>query len=213
MDFLLKVGQGKHINDMYDNEYLFFNSFSTFRTNDKDPCGRNDPREANIKNKQVTYLEITTPTGKTIKLSEISKEFNAQHNEFPTVIPNNICSLYTLHLRDDFSYEKIDDRVLCLGDKTLLIYNLGQFFEILDDSIDRQKFQFSRKPVTYYNYKTLDGDLTFHHKDDSFSYQSEYRIFLKTPGTEKIKIELPGLKRISAVVDTDKINTLELKMV
>lgn len=213
MDFLLKIGQGKYINDMYDNEYLFFNSFSTFKTNDKDPPGRYDPREANIKNKQVTYLEITTPTGEMIRFSEISKEFNAQYNEFPTVIPNNICSFYTLHLRDDFTYEKIDDRVLCLGDKTLLIYNLGQFFEILDNSIEKEKFQFSRKPVTYYNYKTFDGDLTFHHKDELFSYQSEYRIFLQTPGTEKIKIKLRGLKEISAVVDTDKINTLELIMI
>lgn len=213
MDLLLKVGLGQYINDMYENEYLFFNSFSSFRTNDKDPCGRNDPREANTKNNQVTYLEIATPTGKTIKLSEISKEFNAQYNEYPAVIPNNICSLYTLHIRDDFSYKKIDDSVLCLGDKTLLIYNLGQFFELLDDTLERQKFQFSRKPVTYYNYKTFDGELTFHHKDDSFSYQSEYRIFLQTSGTEKIKIKVPGLKKISAVVDTDKINTLELKMV
>lgn len=198
---------------MYNNEYLFFNLFSTFRTNDKDPCGRNDPREANIKNIQVTNLKIATPTGKTIKLSEISKEFNAQYNEFPTVIPNNICSLYTLHLQDDFSYEKIDDRVLFLGDKTLLIYNLRLFFEILDNSIERQKFEYSRKPVTYYNHRIFDGDLTFHHKDEAFSYQREYRVLLKTPGTEKIKIELPGLKKISTVVDTDKINTLQLEMV
>lgn len=213
MDFLLKIGKGKYINEMYENEYLFFNSFSSFRSNEKDPCGRNDPREANTKNKQVINLEITTPTGKTIKLSEISKEFNAQYNEFPTIIPNNICSLYTLHLQDDFSYQKIDNRILSLGDKTLLIYNLGQFFEILDNSLERQKFKFSRKPVTYYNYKTFDGDLTFHHKVDSFSYQSEYRIFINSLGSEKVKIELPGLKKISVVVDTDKVNTLELKMV
>jgi hypothetical protein len=213
VDFLLKVGQKKYIDDMYEKEYLFFNSFSSFRTKETDACGRNDPREANIKNKQITYLEITLPNAKTIKLSEISKQFNAQYNEFPTIIPHNICSLYTLHFGDNLSYQKIDDRVLCLGDKTIVIYNLEEFFNILDNSLEKQKLEFSRKPITYYNYKVHNGDLTFHHKDDSYRYQNEYRILIQTSGTEKVKVCLPGLKKISAVVDTIKINTLELKMV
>lgn len=40
MDFLLKIGKGKYIKEIYENEYLFFNSFSSFRSNEKDPCGR-----------------------------------------------------------------------------------------------------------------------------------------------------------------------------
>ena len=195
MDFLLKVGQGKYISDMYEKEYLFFNTFSNFRKTDKVSSGRNDPREANVTNKQVTYLEVSLPTGKTIKLSEISKKFNAQFNEFPTTIPNNICSLYTIHFNDDFQYDKIDDRIFCLGDKTLVIYNIGQFFEMLDKALEELKLEFSRKPVKYYDYKTHDGDLTFHHKDKSFDYQKEYRIMIETPGVETIKIELPGLKK------------------
>jgi hypothetical protein len=213
MDFLLKIGQGKYIEDMYNKEYLFFNTFASFRKKEKDPCGRNDPREANTKNKQLTYLEITTSTEKTIKLSEISKQFNAQYNEFPTVIPYNICSLYTLTFEKNLKYKEIGDRVLCLGDKTLILYNLGQFFEILDKSLKEQKFEFSRKLVTYYNYKTFDGELSFHHKDNSYNYQNEYRILLQTPGTNTVNLKLSGLKKISAVVDTDKINTLELRTI
>lgn len=197
MDFLLKVGQEKYVRDMYDKEYLFFNTFSSFRNTEKDPCGRNDPREANTKNKQVTYLEIKTPDGKTIKLSEISKNFNAQFNEFLNTIPHNICSLYTLKFDENSKFKEIDARVLCLGDKTLIIYNLEQFFKILDKSLEGQRFEFSRKLVKYYNYKTFDGDLTFHHKDDSYSYQNEYRILIETPGTNTINIGLPGLKKIS----------------
>jgi len=211
MDFLLKVGQEKYVRDMHDKEYLFFNTFSSFRTNEKDPCGRNDSREANTRIKQVTFLEIKTPEGKTIKLSEISKNFSAQFNEFPTVIPHNICSLYTLRFDQDFKFKQIDERVLCLGDKTLIIYNLGQFFEILDKSLERQRFEFSRKLVNYYNFRTFNGDLTFHHKEATFSYQNEYRILIETLGENTINIELPGLKNISAVVDTEKLNTLELK--
>jgi hypothetical protein len=213
MDFVLKVGQEKYIRDMYEKEYLFFSVFSSFRTSEKDPCGRNDPREANTKNKQVTYLEIKTPDGKTIKLNEISKNFNAQFNEFPSVIPHNICSLYTLKFDEELRFKEVDNRVLCLGDKTLIIYKLEEFFEILDKALESQKFEYSRKPVKYYNCKSFDGDLTFHHKEESFSYQNEYRILIETPGTNPINIGLPGVKKVSAVVDTGKINTHELKPV
>ena len=96
---------------MYEKEYLFFNSFSSFRTKEKDPAGRNDAREANTKNKQVTYLEVTLPDGKTIKLSEGLKQFSAQYNEFPTKIPHNICSLFTLHFDEDLSFQRIDGTV------------------------------------------------------------------------------------------------------
>jgi hypothetical protein len=38
MDFLLKVGQAKHIEDMYNNEYLYFNLFKKF-TSSEPPAG------------------------------------------------------------------------------------------------------------------------------------------------------------------------------
>lgn len=88
--FLLKIGKPNHVFDMYENEYLFFNTLRNFRATKKDESGRLDPREANTLNTQMSYLEITTSTGKNIKLSEISKEFNAQYNEHPAEIPYNI---------------------------------------------------------------------------------------------------------------------------
>lgn len=213
MDFLLKVGRAKYIQDMFDNEYLFFNTFSSFKSNEKDPCGRNDPREANTSNRQMTSLEITTSKGKIVKLSEISNEFNAQFHEHPTNIPYNICSLFTLTFDKNLNYKKIDDKVLCLGNKTLFIHNIGRFFEILDNSIESQNIVFSRKPVIYYNYKTHDGELTFYHIEDSYNYQKEYRIILETPGTNIINVKLPGLKEISTIYETDNINDLQLSKI
>lgn len=210
MTFLLKIGLGKYIEDMYQKEYLFFNTLASFRANEKDPGYRNDPKEANSKIKQLKYLEITLPSGKAIKLHENSPQFNAQYNEHPTIIPNNICSLYSLTFDKKLNYKEIDERVLCLGDKTLIIYNIEKFFEILDNSIEELKLALSRKPVEYYNYKTFDGDLSPHHKEDSFIFQNEYRILLITPGTKTINLKLPGLKKISVIVNTNQINTLKL---
>lgn len=214
MDFLIKIAPGKYIDDMYENEYLYFSFFSAFRVREKDLAGRNDPREGNLKISQIRFLEITNPaTGRKYKLHEISKEFNAQYNEHPTGLPNNVCSFYTLRFDDTLAFEKIDDRMTNLGDKSILIYNLGRFFEALDKSLDEQGIPYSRKSVLYYDYKTFEGDLTFHHKDSSFNFQKEYRVILSTPGKEALKIAVPGLKEISAVVETKKLKTLELRWV
>ncbi len=212
MSFFLKIGSTKHIVDMFQKEYLFFNTFSSFRSHNLDDLsGRFDPREANTKNTQVKYLEITTAEGVSIKLSEMSKNFNCQFNEHPTVIPYNICSLYTLSYGEDLKVQAIDLRIGHFGDKTLLMHDLGTFFKLLDMALEREQFQYSRKPVIYYDYRSFDGDLTFHHKENSFSFQNEYRILIETPGDRTIKLKIPGLRKISAVINTDQINTLELR--
>ena len=212
MIFLLKIGQSKYIKDMYDNEYLFFNTVASFRKKEKDISGRNDIREANTRIRQLTSLKIITPKGKTINLSENSEKFNAQYNEFPKTVPNNICSFYTLKFDENLKYRKIDERVLRLGNKTLIIYNLEQFIEILDISLEEQRFEFSRKLVEYYNHRAFSGNLTFHHKDDLYNYQNEYRILLKTLGTNTINLKLPGLQKISKVVNSDELNTIEVNI-
>lgn len=207
---LLKIGKPSHIKDMYDNEYLFFNSLSKFRTKSKDEEGRTDPREANVLNTQINHLEITTSKGIKIKLSEISKEFNAQYNEYPTDIPYNICSLYTFELDESLEFKKIDSRILKLGKNTLLISNLQEFFKSLENSIAGLHYEFSRKPVKYYDHKSFDGKLTLHHKDEEFSYQKEYRILIDTLGTEPLKIPIPGLKKFSAIVATNQLSSLKI---
>jgi len=95
----------------------------------------------------------------------------------------------------------IDERILELGEKGLLIFNLKRFFEILDGPFENQNRTFSRKPVQYYNYETFNGELTLHHKEESLSYQKEYRILLMTEDQNPVKVQLHGLKEISKVVD------------
>jgi hypothetical protein len=208
--FLLKLGKPKHILDMYEQEYMFFNNLRNFRAAIKDESGRLDPREANTLNVQINYLEISTSKGTTIKLSEISKEFNAQYNEHPTSMPHNICSLFTLELDKEWKFKTIDSRILKLGEYTLIIYNLKEFFRALDDSISALNYQFLRKPVIYYNHRTFEGKLTPCHKDEEFSYQNEYRILINTPGIQTLNIPIPGLRKFSTIVKTEQLNSLKI---
>ncbi|WP_421889869.1 hypothetical protein [Marinoscillum sp.] len=208
--FFLKIGKQEHIEDMYENEYLFFNTLRSFRATEKDDSGRTDPREANTLNTQLTYLEIITSKGTKIKLSEISQKFNGQYNEHPTEIPYNICSLYTLEIEEDLNIKPVDKQVLNLGTRTLLIYNLEAFFNALDSSLSHLGIEYSRKPVIYYDHRTFEGNLTLHHKNQEFSFQNEYRILLQTPGTEVMKIPIPGLKTFSALGESKTLNTIKL---
>lgn len=208
--FFIKIGKQEHIEDMYENEYLFFNTLRRFRASKKDEFGRDDPREANTLNSQLTYLEIITLEGEKIKLSEISKEFNGQYNEHPTVIPYNICSLYTREIKENLKIKPVVQKVLNLGTRSLIIYNFEKFFNALDTSLASLGIEYSRKPVIYYDHRTFEGKLTLHHKDQEFSFQNEYRILLQTPGTEPMKIPIPGLKTFSALGESKTINTIKL---
>jgi hypothetical protein len=208
--FFIKIGKQEHIEDMYENEYLFFNTLRSFRATNKDETGRADPREANTLNTQLTYLEITTSKGTRLKLSEISKEFNGQYNEHPTEIPYNICSLYTLKINEDLTIQQVDDRVLNLGTRSLLIHDLQNFFKTLDNSLSNLGVEYSRRPVNYYDHRTYEGELTLHHKDKEFSFQNEYRILLQTEGTETMRIPMPGMKSFSTLGETQTLNTIKL---
>lgn len=78
MDFLIiiKIASGDYIDDMYENEYQYFSSFSAFRAREKDSTERNDPREGNFKISQVRFLEITNPTtGKSISCTRYWKDY------------------------------------------------------------------------------------------------------------------------------------------
>lgn len=208
--FLIKIGTQEHIEDMYEKEYLFFNTLRSFRATKKDETGRADPREANTMNTQLTSLEITTSKGTKIKLSEISQEFNGQYNEHPTEIPYNICSLYTLQIKEDLTIEQVDEKMLNLGARSLIIYNLESFFKALDNSLSNLAIKYSRKPVNYYDHRTFEGELTLHDKDEEFAFQNEYRILLQTEGIETMKVPIPGLKIFSAIGKSRTLNTIKL---
>ena len=196
---------------MYNKEYLYFNSLKGFRANPRDKSGRLDPRELNMKNRQLTRLTIKIPKGKEFHIHESTK-FSAQYMEHLSVPKINCCSLHWIDIEIDEQPKSHNNRLIELGDKTLLIYEWKQFFDKLDEAIEERGFQYSRRKVEYYNPKQFDGDLTLHHKDIAFSWQNEYRILIAPTDNEPIKISIPGLKKISKVVDTKDMATLRIKI-
>jgi hypothetical protein len=87
-----------------------------------------------------------------------------------------------------------------------------KFLKILDRSIEEMGLHRSRGKITYYNPKVFDGDLTLHHKDECFSWQNEYRILISPTTGEYVYVKVPGLKKISCVIETRDLNRLRVEI-
>ena len=196
MKLLGKVQKAEYVEDTYNNEYLYFTSLKEFRISN-DALGRYDPRELNLKNDQINWLSIKVDD-KIILSSSTSSSFSGQFMEFYSDPNINCCSLYSLEFENQ-KLSIIDDRMLHIGNKILIIYDLESFFNLLDKSIEIQNYHYSRKYVTYYDPSKYNGKLTLHHKDVEFEYQKEYRILIKPVFTKAIRISIPGLKKVSFI--------------
>jgi hypothetical protein len=207
---LLKFSEARFIDDMYNNEYLYFNKFEGFRSSSPDPSGRLDPREGNLRNVQLYgKLELSINIGeKSFKLGEAiaNPENNdiqyCEHNETPSLIS---CSLYSMKLDANASDIVIDDRVLELGSKAIVIFDVLKFWEILDDALMKDDMGYKRDFVKYYYHKEHDGELGYHYKHSDFSYQNEYRIIKQVSDPEPTSVKLAGLKEISRIVDIESL--------
>jgi hypothetical protein len=210
MNLLLgKIGQSKYIEEMYDQEYLYFRNIKHFRSDEKDSTGRLDPKELNVGNKQINKLTLRTEE-KEIHFHEVFRGFKAQVFEH-LVDPRALCcSLHWIELDLEEPYTNADLRLQDLGDRTLLIYNWPKFFEILDQAVSAAKLSFDRKKVTYYDPKQFNGELSLHQKDHKFEYQNEYRIILSSSDADDMKLNLPGLQEISEIIKTKSLSSLKI---
>jgi hypothetical protein len=201
VEFISKIQRAKYIEDMYSNEYLYFSWLKDFRRTDEDKSGQNDPRELNTKTEQLKIMTLNVG-GKDFPLHNLLKDFKGQFNEHYVDARLNCCSLHWMEIEPEEAPKTYDDKLLNLGNRMLLIYDWQRFFEVLDKSIKEMGLEFSRKRVTYYDPETYNGELTLHHKDKKFEYQNEYRILIAPTNKKSMNIPIPGLKDISAIVDT-----------
>lgn len=210
MLILTKIHEAKFIEDMFENEYLYFKSLKDFRDDSKDLTGRLDPRELNLKNEQLITLTVQNDD-KEIHLNKAFKGFNGQYIEHLSEPKINCCSMHWLEIEPGESPSTFNDKLLGMGDKALLIFDWKKFFDILDQSLENLKLEYSRKKVEYYNPKTFSGDLSLHHKNEEFNWQNEYRILIAPTDNKPINVPLKGMKKISCVIDSKDYESIRIK--
>jgi hypothetical protein len=211
MLILSKIHKAKFIEDMFENEYLYFKSLRDFRDTIKDGSGRLDPRELNLKNEQLTTLTVLKDD-KEIPLHKVLKGFSGQYMEHLSEPKINCCSLHWMEIEPEQPPSTFNDKLLGMGDKALLIYDWKKFFEILDQSLENLKLKYSRKKVEYYDPKTFSGDISLHHKNEEFSWQNEYRILIAPTDNEPLNIPLTGMKEISCVIESKDFESVRIKI-
>ena len=211
MLILSKIQKAEFIEDMYENEYLYFKSLREFRSDSKDRTGRLDPRELNLKNMQLTTLTVSKHD-KEIHLHKVLQGFNGQYMEHLSEPKINCCSLHWMEIELGHPPSTFNDKLLRMGDKALLIYDWKKFFEILDQSLENLELEYSRKKVEYYNPKSFSGEISLHHKNEEFNWQNEYRILIAPTDNEPINIPLKGLKEISCVIESKYYESVRIQI-
>ncbi len=207
---LTKIHESRFIDDMYENEYLYFKPLKDFRSPKNDKSGRLDPRELNMTNIQINNLTLTVDNKK-IELHKMFKNFKGQLNEHLTDPKINCCSLHWMEIQPKKLNDSFNEKLLDFGDKALLILDSMKFIEILDKSIEKLNYKYSRDKVKYYRPKEFNGEISLHHKDEQYDYQNEYRILISPTNNEPINIPIPGLKKISTTIDSNDLKKLILK--
>lgn len=199
----IKFSDEQFIDDMYDNEYLYFNSYSIFKQNMPEEKGRYDAREGNLKNIQIADLKLSIG-GKELKY-EKAPHFNAQfceHLNDPKLVS---CSLYSILLTEGINSIQIDERMREFGNKALMILDHNKFWSMLDFSLMGDDRWYKRDFLNLYDPKTYNGSLNYFDKDKYYSYLNEYRIMKHVPHSTPLRVLLPGLKEISVVADFDEV--------
>jgi hypothetical protein len=210
MLILCKIHDEKYIEDMFSNEYLYISWLGEFRSNDFDETGRLDPKELNIETSQLKTLTLKTEE-KEIHLHKMGKNFNAQYNIHIKESQINCCSLHWIEVEQNESPSTFNEKLITMGNKILLIYDWQKFFEILDNSLEKLNYEYSRKKTSYYNPKIHNGKLSLHHKDFKFEWQNEYRILIQPTNKKPIKVPIPGLKLISTIINTSDYMKLNVE--
>lgn len=210
---IAKIQDSRYTYDMYENEYLYFRFQKHFREGPKDTAGRNDPRDGNLFTEQVAWVEIQLPTGEKMKFVRHDNMGHADHSEHLQDPKLNICCLTLIPLSEELRPIGLSERLSELGDSAILIYDTKRFYDTIEQSMSAMGFTYEMKPVSYYNHKEHNGDLTFFDKDFEFSWQNEYRILIWPNPEGDLRIPVPGLKTMSVLIESRKLPLLTIELI
>ena len=121
MEILIKVQEDCFIDDMFNNEYLYFSSIEEFRKNRYMKFSERDDRNEGVaKITQSTITKITnTETSKILFESKVGMK--GQLREYYDMGFMNICSLYRAKLTKDYTTIDISNKLLEFGNKAIVI--------------------------------------------------------------------------------------------
>ena len=201
---LLKVGKMEHIQDLYENGTIFFNTIQYFRElEDKQLRGDGYEGASNIIN-SLPGTFIIPGSNHVVNFEKIHIK-----SAYPKVLGNIFC-LYCLSpqtVLNPFDF-KIDDRIEEFGTHFLMIKNGALFFEKVKKELENQGYKSHVDFVKYYDKDNVNSDLSVFNKPKEYEHQKELRIYIENNEEKFIKITIGSLKEFSQIYESKHLKTL-----
>ncbi|MCU0417820.1 MAG: hypothetical protein MUE33_11620 [Cytophagaceae bacterium] len=99
------------------------------------------------------------------------------------------------------------------GDYALLIFNPNEFIRRVDEALNKRDLAYTFSPVTYYNYKIFEGELTPFSKSDIYAAQSEVRLWIPNEKNNDLIIQIGNISDISRLLSIDELDKLEYEAI
>lgn len=202
----IKLGDHKHIVDLYENGTVYINTIQHFRKIEDQEL-RGDRYEG------VSRIINSLPG--TFKIPGIDKEFNfikAHIREAYDEVLGNIYSLYCISSKGfpnplDF---KLDEKNLRFGSHGLFIKEPGQFISRIECELKRTNYKFRHGFINYYDKDNINSSITLFDKPLEFEYQKEFRFYVENDQMNPIKIQIGSMKEYAEIYKIEDLLELSL---
>lgn len=207
--WLLKFGQRKHIEDLYNNGTIYMNSINYFKRVEQNEQKKDD-REGILHIKQISWLQLKIDD----KIIEFSKTgtgnliTSAQYREEATELLGNIFSTYAITDELVSKTDIIDKRCAGLGDTILIITKPITFLKRVQQALESKNIEYKCDFVKYYDEHSYEGDLGFFYKPNHYTHQSEYRICIMNDKDEPYILTIGSIADISQICDISALENI-----
>ena len=199
---LIKFGQKVHLEELYRKGVIYMNHLSEFLKLD-DNVLRGDKYESLAEIKEIFNIEVSHQ-GKNVGYAKNGK-LSLWNNE----LSGNIYSMYTLFTNDKLEELRINEKCKEFGDAFVIISNVEEFISRIKKEACKQGLDIVYGTVDYVNAKEYVGNWSVFKKPIEYSYQKEFRFFIRQNSSGPFCLTLGSIEDISLMLDSgdlDKLN-------
>jgi hypothetical protein len=198
---LIKFGERAHMKQLLDNGTVFMNSTGFFL----------DIEDNNLRGDKFESLSEIIP-GNNLELyhkdhlvavAEIAKL--SIWNNYPK---GNIFCSYTLFTDYHLDGNGIDPGCKEFGDTAIIITDFNKFLSRVNRAVAEQQLNVVYAPVDYLDTSTYEGKWTPFKKPIEYSFQKEFRFFIRGQAYEPLVLNIGPINDIAFMLDSDKIDKL-----
>ena len=102
----------------------------------------------------------------------------------------------------------IDTSGLTFGDTAVIIFDIPEFLNRLEKAIKERGLQVQSSPVTYYDHKIYQGELTPFHKSIKYLTQNEFRIWIPNKMRSDLIINIGCMSDIGYLMPKSLVSTI-----